>query len=334
MAEKGKETKEETGKGGRRRPQRKGGRKEEIVDCPPLLKRRNRRERERGRVTRRESTRNPIPSIPAFTPVLAAFHRPGLDWTRGVLRRRIIARSKASSAKRPEQSCYAHTRSRRADACALLPLRLAASGQGWGVAVGTRQRPSCPMRPPEVAFAAAFVAVAALLGGAAAAFPAALTLERALPHRGVPAEHLRERDRARHAGRGLLGGGPAVAGVVDFPVEGSANPYMVGWVSCFAFFPFCFPLVLWLGSGGLVVCDRSKRWELEPVLLFKFIGVGVQLKLVPNWFASLLVGCRVSAKAISFRWWTAAFAVLLGCRRSHSIQVSEPAPVTAITRFL
>ncbi|KAI5007325.1 hypothetical protein ZWY2020_050770 [Hordeum vulgare] len=85
------------------------------------------------------------------------------------------------------------------------------------------------MRPPEAALAAALLAVAALLGGAAAAaFPAALTLERALPHRGVPAERLRERDGARHAGRGLLGAGPAVAGVVDFPVEGSANPYMVG----------------------------------------------------------------------------------------------------------
>jgi hypothetical protein len=94
------------------------------------------------------------------------------------------------------------------------------------------------MRPPELALAAAFlvVATAALLAGAAAAtpFPAALTLERALPHKGVPAEHLKERDRARHAGRGLLGAAPAVAGVVDFPVEGSANPYMVGWVSCFA----------------------------------------------------------------------------------------------------
>ncbi|KAM0925796.1 hypothetical protein ACQ4PT_003958 [Festuca glaucescens] len=84
------------------------------------------------------------------------------------------------------------------------------------------------MRPPELALAAAFVVVALLAGAAAAPFPAALTLERALPHKGVPAEHLRERDRARHAGRGLLGAAPAVAGVVDFPVEGSANPYMVG----------------------------------------------------------------------------------------------------------
>ena len=107
-------------------------------------------------------------------------------------------------------------------------LRLAASWAGGASG-------SCSMRPPGLALAAAFlvVAVASVLAGAAP-FPAALTLERALPHKGVPAEHLKERDRARHAGRGLLGPAPAVAGVVDFPVEGSANPYMVGWVSCFA----------------------------------------------------------------------------------------------------
>ncbi|KAK3162109.1 hypothetical protein QOZ80_1BG0085620 [Eleusine coracana subsp. coracana] len=88
------------------------------------------------------------------------------------------------------------------------------------------------MKPAEVAVAIA-VTVAALLAGdassaAAAPAPAALRLERALPHKGVRMEHLMERDRARHARRGLLGGSPAVAGVVDFPVEGSANPYMVG----------------------------------------------------------------------------------------------------------
>ncbi|GJN17503.1 hypothetical protein PR202_gb04576 [Eleusine coracana subsp. coracana] len=107
------------------------------------------------------------------------------------------------------------------------------------------------MKPAEVAVAIA-VTVAALLAGdassaAAAPAPAALRLERALPHKGVRMEHLMERDRARHARRGLLGGSPAVAGVVDFPVEGSANPYMVGWVSCFAF-------VLSDGSGWIVLC--------------------------------------------------------------------------------
>ncbi|CAO2194879.1 unnamed protein product [Urochloa humidicola] len=87
------------------------------------------------------------------------------------------------------------------------------------------------MKPPEVAVAvAAAVAVVALLvGGAAAAasVPAALALQRAVPHKGVALEELKRRDWARHRStrRGLLGG---VAGVVDFPVEGSANPFMVG----------------------------------------------------------------------------------------------------------
>ncbi|KAL6845250.1 hypothetical protein ACP4OV_024745 [Aristida adscensionis] len=91
------------------------------------------------------------------------------------------------------------------------------------------------MRPPEVAVVVVLAAAAAALlaeagaAGAAAVLPAALRLHRAVPHRGVALEHLRARDWARHARRGLLGGGPpAVAGVVDFPVEGSANPYMVG----------------------------------------------------------------------------------------------------------
>ncbi|WOL15252.1 aspartic proteinase-like protein 2 [Canna indica] len=59
--------------------------------------------------------------------------------------------------------------------------------------------------------------------GGGAAFPAKLRLERALPRRGVGLDHLRARDRARH-GRSLA----AAAGVVDFPVKGSANPFTVG----------------------------------------------------------------------------------------------------------
>ncbi|WOK91800.1 aspartic proteinase-like protein 2 [Canna indica] len=60
-------------------------------------------------------------------------------------------------------------------------------------------------------------------------FPAILSLERALPRRGVGLEHLRARDRARH-GRSLLGASSSLvsAGVVDFPVEGSANPFTIG----------------------------------------------------------------------------------------------------------
>ncbi|CAL9067212.1 aspartic proteinase 36-like isoform X1 [Musa acuminata AAA Group] len=72
-------------------------------------------------------------------------------------------------------------------------------------------------------------AVTALhLAGAGAGFPAKLILERAVPVRGAPLEHLRVRDGARH-GRLLLGSSslPA-AGVVDFPVDGSANPAIAG----------------------------------------------------------------------------------------------------------
>ena len=113
---------------------------------------------------------------------------------------------------------------------------------------------------------AAAVAVAALLvpGAAAAAsvplLPAALALQRAVPHKGVDLEELRRRDWARHRSsrRGLLGG---VAGVVDFPVEGSANPFMVGWVSCrLAFPPCCLVAVsVRLGLSRSFAVDGWKR---------------------------------------------------------------------------
>ncbi|RWW17337.1 hypothetical protein BHE74_00017958 [Ensete ventricosum] len=73
------------------------------------------------------------------------------------------------------------------------------------------------------------------LAGAGAGFPAKLTLERAVPVRGAPLEHLRARDSARH-GRLLLGSSSspatAAAGVVDFPVDGSANPAIAGYPFC------------------------------------------------------------------------------------------------------
>ncbi|XP_010923278.2 aspartic proteinase 36 [Elaeis guineensis] len=90
-----------------------------------------------------------------------------------------------------------------------------------------------PLIVPLVA-AAVIVAHLTVFSAAAAAgggFPAKLTLERAVPARGVALEHLKARDRARH-GRMLLGSSSAspaaVAGVVDFPVDGSANPFTVG----------------------------------------------------------------------------------------------------------
>ncbi|PKA51113.1 Aspartic proteinase-like protein 2 [Apostasia shenzhenica] len=57
-------------------------------------------------------------------------------------------------------------------------------------------------------------------------FPLKMKLERGVPGR-APMEALKARDRARHQ-RMLQGSAPAPAGVVDFPVEGSANPYTVG----------------------------------------------------------------------------------------------------------
>ncbi|XP_068651956.1 aspartic proteinase 36-like isoform X2 [Aristolochia californica] len=60
-----------------------------------------------------------------------------------------------------------------------------------------------------------------LLLGVAGAFPATLKLERAFPVRGnVELSDLRIRDRARH--------GRLLQGVVDFPVEGSSDPFTVG----------------------------------------------------------------------------------------------------------
>ncbi|KAJ6835473.1 aspartic proteinase-like protein 2 [Iris pallida] len=55
--------------------------------------------------------------------------------------------------------------------------------------------------------------------------PAKLTLERSVPFR-TGLNELRSRDRARH-GR-LLQGLTSAAGVVDFPVDGSSDPYTVG----------------------------------------------------------------------------------------------------------
>lgn len=55
-------------------------------------------------------------------------------------------------------------------------------------------------------------------------FPAKLSLERAFPtNHGVEMAQLRGRDRARH-GRMLQSSG----GVIDFPVAGTYDPFLVG----------------------------------------------------------------------------------------------------------
>ncbi|KAJ9540511.1 hypothetical protein OSB04_027017 [Centaurea solstitialis] len=69
-------------------------------------------------------------------------------------------------------------------------------------------------------------AVVFLLLQSAVGFPATLTLERAFPvnHR-IDLSQLRDRDGLRH--RRILQSSPA-GGVVDFPVEGTYDPYRVG----------------------------------------------------------------------------------------------------------
>ncbi|KAG6478351.1 hypothetical protein ZIOFF_061793 [Zingiber officinale] len=56
--------------------------------------------------------------------------------------------------------------------------------------------------------------------------PQKLRLERALRKNGVSLDHVRSRDRARHADRSLLGS--SAVGVVDFSVWGAANPFAIG----------------------------------------------------------------------------------------------------------
>ncbi|GFZ20372.1 eukaryotic aspartyl protease family protein [Actinidia rufa] len=73
-----------------------------------------------------------------------------------------------------------------------------------------------------LAFSALALPAAVVLCG----FPAALTLERAFPttsEGGLGLSQLRERDRVRH--RRFL---QSSSGVVDFPVEGTYDPYLVG----------------------------------------------------------------------------------------------------------
>ncbi|KAL6967117.1 hypothetical protein U1Q18_032921 [Sarracenia purpurea var. burkii] len=71
-----------------------------------------------------------------------------------------------------------------------------------------------------LAFSAVVFPAAVVLCG----FPATLTLERAFPtSHGLELSQLRERDMVRH--RRILQSSP---GVVDFPVEGTFDPYLVG----------------------------------------------------------------------------------------------------------
>ena len=75
-------------------------------------------------------------------------------------------------------------------------------------------------------FNAGILMVAVLLSVAmlVCGFPATLTLERAFPtNHGVELNQLKARDRIRH-GRMLQSSN----GVIDFPVEGTFDPFQVG----------------------------------------------------------------------------------------------------------
>lgn len=109
------------------------------------------------------------------------------------------------------------------------------------------------MTPPPAVSAAllAFLLVIFFSGTVEAAadvagkeFPTTLRLERAIPRRGMEIEHLKARDLARYLSRGRNGrkllGGSSVAGVVDFPVDGSANPFTVGYIVQFCYKAFLF----------------------------------------------------------------------------------------------
>jgi len=78
--------------------------------------------------------------------------------------------------------------------------------------------------PLLVALAAMAVTVTVVYGG----FPGSyLSLERTIPlNHQVELTTLRARDIARHGGRILQDGG---AGILDFSVQGTSDPYLVGY---------------------------------------------------------------------------------------------------------
>lgn len=88
---------------------------------------------------------------------------------------------------------------------------------------------------PLLAAAVIAAQLAVFSAAAGGKFPAKLTLERTVPVRGVGLEHLKARDRFRHQ-RMLLGSSSSssstnATSVVEFPVEGSWNPFTVGYLS-------------------------------------------------------------------------------------------------------
>ncbi|KAH7838177.1 hypothetical protein Vadar_022949 [Vaccinium darrowii] len=136
--------------------------------------------------------------------------------------------------------------------------------------------------PPSIA--AGFWILSALILQAAVVvcgFPAALTLERAFPRTihegGLGLSQLRERDRVRH--RRFLQS--SSSGVVDFPVEGTYDPFLVGLY--FTRVQLGSPSqefyvqidsgsdVLWIGCNSCSGCPTSSGLKI-PINLFNPSG--------------------------------------------------------------
>ena len=82
-------------------------------------------------------------------------------------------------------------------------------------------------------------------------FPATMTLERAFPtNHKVKLSHLRARDRVRH--------GRMLSGVIDFPVAGTFNPYIVGYsfISSSSSSNFCLLFCFWVIAFLASVAQR------------------------------------------------------------------------------
>lgn len=113
--------------------------------------------------------------------------------------------------------------------------------------------------PPEmilVAIAAAALLSAVSVGGEGKGM--VLSLERA-SHKGVGMSQLRHRDRVRH-GRFLQ----QQPGVVDFPVEGTYDPYLVGYIFLFLFFGLQFYIVIYCFE--LFMNSTYAKEECAPIL--------------------------------------------------------------------
>lgn len=121
------------------------------------------------------------------------------------------------------------------------------------------------------------LATAALLVQVSVVYSVVLPLERAFPlSQKLELSQLRARDRVRHP-RILQA---VVGGVVDFSVEGTSDPYLLGWFSRFSGF---------LYVVSRIIC-RFSRYG------FLFLFIYIQWKRV---FLCLLVICHLGFSSCS-----------------------------------